>query len=53
MHNFIKSHDTGFAWTEGERGSFQTDFFPLSGDTSGSADASEYLCTHLESGQQQ
>jgi hypothetical protein len=25
--DFIKSHDTGFAWTEGERGSFRTDFF--------------------------
>jgi hypothetical protein len=28
MHNFIKSHDTGFALTEGKRGSFRTNFFP-------------------------
>jgi hypothetical protein len=28
MHNFIKSHDTGFAWSEDEKGSFRTDFFP-------------------------
>jgi hypothetical protein len=27
MHDFIKSHDSGFAWTEGKRGSFETDFF--------------------------
>jgi hypothetical protein len=29
MHNFIKSHDSGFAWTKGERGSFLTDLFLL------------------------
>jgi hypothetical protein len=28
MHNFIKSHDTGSAWNEDEKGSFWTDFFP-------------------------
>jgi hypothetical protein len=28
MHNFMLAHDSGFAWSEKERGSFQTDFFP-------------------------
>jgi hypothetical protein len=28
MHNFIKSHDTSFAWNEDEKGSFRTDLFP-------------------------
>jgi hypothetical protein len=28
MHNFILAHDSGFAQSEEERGSFQTDFFP-------------------------
>jgi hypothetical protein len=27
MHNFMLAHDTGFAWSEEERGSFRTDFF--------------------------
>jgi hypothetical protein len=28
MHNFMLAHDSGFAWSEQERGSFRTDFFP-------------------------
>jgi hypothetical protein len=28
MHNFMLAHDSGFAWSEGEQGSFRTDFFP-------------------------
>jgi hypothetical protein len=28
MHDFMLAHDTGFTWSEGERGSFRTDFFP-------------------------
>ena len=28
MHDFIRNHDTGFAWTDNERGSFRPDFFP-------------------------
>jgi hypothetical protein len=28
MHNFMLAHDSGFAWSEEERGSFRTDFFP-------------------------
>jgi hypothetical protein len=28
MYNFMLAHDIGFAWSEGERGSFRTDFFP-------------------------
>jgi hypothetical protein len=28
MHNFMLAHDSGFAWSEEERGSFWTDFFP-------------------------
>jgi hypothetical protein len=28
MHNFILAHDSGFTWSEEERGSFRTDFFP-------------------------
>jgi hypothetical protein len=28
MHDFIKSDDSGFAWTKKERGSFWTNFFP-------------------------
>jgi hypothetical protein len=28
MHNFMLAHDSGFAWSEEEQGSFQTDFFP-------------------------
>jgi hypothetical protein len=28
MHDFVLAHDSGFAWSEGERGSFRTDFFP-------------------------
>jgi hypothetical protein len=27
MHDFMLAHDSGFAWSEEERGSFQTDFF--------------------------
>jgi hypothetical protein len=28
MHHFMLAHDSGFAWSEEERGSFRTDFFP-------------------------
>jgi hypothetical protein len=28
MHDFMLAHDSGFAWSEGEQGSFRTDFFP-------------------------
>jgi hypothetical protein len=28
MHNFMLAHDSGFAWSEEERGSFRTDLFP-------------------------
>jgi hypothetical protein len=28
MHNFVLAHDSGFAWSEDEQGSFRTDFFP-------------------------
>ncbi|KAF8228577.1 hypothetical protein L208DRAFT_1290794 [Tricholoma matsutake] len=28
MHDFIRNHKTGFAWTEQEQGSFCPDFFP-------------------------
>jgi hypothetical protein len=28
MHNFMLCHDSGFAWSEEEQGSFRTDFFP-------------------------
>jgi hypothetical protein len=28
MHDFIKSHNTAFAWSKDEKGSFRTDFFP-------------------------
>jgi hypothetical protein len=28
MHNFMLAHDSGFAWSEKERGSFRTNFFP-------------------------
>jgi hypothetical protein len=28
MHNFMLAHISGFAWSEEERGSFRTDFFP-------------------------
>jgi hypothetical protein len=28
MHNFMLAHDSGFAWSEEERGSFRTNFFP-------------------------
>jgi hypothetical protein len=28
MHNFMLAHDSGIAWSEEERGSFRTDFFP-------------------------
>jgi hypothetical protein len=28
MHNFMLAHNSGFTWSEQERGSFWTDFFP-------------------------
>jgi hypothetical protein len=28
MHDFMLAHDSGFAWSEEEQGSFWTDFFP-------------------------
>ena len=28
MHDFMLKHETGFAWNDAERGSFQTNFFP-------------------------
>jgi hypothetical protein len=28
MHNFMLAHDSGFAWSEEEQGSFWTNFFP-------------------------
>jgi hypothetical protein len=28
MYHFMLAHDSGFAWSEEERGSFKTDFFP-------------------------
>jgi hypothetical protein len=28
MHGFMLAHDSGFAWSEEERGSFRSDFFP-------------------------
>jgi hypothetical protein len=28
MHDFIRNHDTAFAWNENERGSFRPNFFP-------------------------
>ena len=28
MHDFIRNHDTGFAWKDNERGNFRADFFP-------------------------
>ena len=28
MHDFVRLHDKGFAWTDAERGSFRSDFFP-------------------------
>jgi hypothetical protein len=28
MHDFIRNHETGFAWNDKERGTFREDFFP-------------------------
>ncbi|KAI0069391.1 hypothetical protein K474DRAFT_1566714, partial [Panus rudis PR-1116 ss-1] len=28
MHSFMAAHNTGFAWSESERGRFREDFFP-------------------------
>ena len=28
MHDFVRNQETGFTWTEKERGNFQPDFFP-------------------------